>query len=451
MHQSLRRPWWLLVPGAATFLACARCASSEPQTPLPDAGAEASVIADASAEVSKADAPFVPPDAGEGWKWFAAFGPSCTKYSVPIDPKKVVPALPWKPCSAVAPFASGASGCVEWDWASLTKPDTASQGSARVSGDGKYLKVTRLREASLSVYDEEEDVYERATLTPVAAWRFRNPGGGKGDQYDACLVTPSLSGRTAPYLHAPMPIFAASIRGDMQQLMNATSYDRPLPDIPPYPNAANSLSASDSTEAFIPAFGDRVIRIKRSDMTWVRAASGNLRKPVVVEEDVFTRDETKGWYRLTRVESDGAVTVVREIGNHHITGVAYDGSYVYWLDLSGGPSPAIGELHTHMELWRTPYTRDVTAFNANAERIVMLDGSFLFGLADPLVYDGVYAITSVNEVFVVRISDKNAKILPALGTNELIPFYVDQNELWLKYLVSGKPADAHYAKVGIVW
>ncbi|MFO0662436.1 MAG: hypothetical protein U0174_00705 [Polyangiaceae bacterium] len=447
----MRRPWWLLVPGAATFLACARCASSDPQTPLPDAGAEASVIADASPEVRKTDAPFEPPDAGEGWKWFAAFEPSCTKYSVPIDPQRELPPLEWVPCEGTPPFASGTSGCVEWDWTKLGVAKRNDLAVASVSGDGKFLRIARLRAAPAPMFDEEADLYDRMTGAPLAAWRFRNPQGGQSGQYNDCFVNPVVATRGAPYLHVPTPKFASSIRGDVQQLMNATSYDRPVPDILPYPDVANSLSASEKTEAFIPAFGGRLIRIKRSDMTWVRAASSNLRKPLVIEDDVFARDQTVGWYRLARVEADGAVTQVRAVPSHHLTSLAYDGSYVYWLDVSGGPSPEAGQPQTHMELWRTPYTRDVTAFNANAERLVMLDGSFLHGQNEALVYDGVYATGAVQNVFVVRISDKNAKILPALGTNELIPFYVDQNELWLKYLVSGKPADAHYAKVGIVW
>ena len=258
-----------------------------------------------------------------------------------------------------------------------------------------------------------------------------------------------VAGRAAPFLHAPYPTFAASVSGSIDQLMTATSYDRLVPELLPYPNAANSISASDSTEAFLPAFGQRVIRVNRSDMTWVRANASDLNHPLVVKDDVFARDHRNPWYRLSRVEPNGDVTVVRDVPSHHILGLADDGTSLYWLELSGTADST--QAQPHMELWRSTYTRDIAAFNANAEQIVALDGSFNFGLSDSLIYDGVFATGAVRQAFLVRLSDKKAKILPAASNMEIEPFYVDQNELWLKYIVDGRPVDSHYAKVGIAW
>lgn len=443
---------WLFFPTGALLFACVRCATSDPVAAAADAASDDAAEfmdsgkRDATPEI---DAAFVVPDAGPGWKWFAAFGPSCTKYSVPIDPKKELPAITWNACATATPFSSGTTGCVEWDWASMTMPNTVDKGGASVSGDGKYLKITRLRESSASMYDVEEDLYRVESLQPLAAWRFRNPNGPEADQYDPCLVTVVTAGRGGPFLHASDPAFAASVSGTLDELMNATSYDRLIPELLPYPNVANSVSASDTVEAFLPFYGEHVIRVKRSDMSWVRANVGELTRPLVVKDDVFARDRNTPWYRLARVEVNGDVTIVRDVAAHHVFGLADDGTSLYWIELSGNADST--QAQPHLELWRSTYTRDITAFNANAEKIVALDGSFAFGQLASLIYNGVFINNTGKEVLLVRLSDRKTKILAATATITVIPFYTDGSELWLKYYTTERPADSHYAKVGLTW
>ena len=246
-------------------------------------------------------------------------------------------------------------------------------------------------------------------------------------------------------MHITMPEFAASVSGTLSEIANATSYQVLTPKFPIYPNAANSLSASKTTEAFVPVHGPAT-RVNRQTHTWVTAKNPTLSYTLVIEDDVFARDYGPTYNRMVRIETDGAVTTVRTKPNTHVHGVSYDGAYVYWLELSGGVDPLGAQ--SHLEVWRTAYTRDVMAFNTNAEMLASLDGSFEQG--GSFVYDGVFVASTIYEAIVVRVSDKKVKRLVAAPTIQFQPFYVDQKEIWMRYEVA-KPADVHFAKVALDW
>lgn len=315
-----------------------------------------------------------------------------------------------------------------------------------MSGDGRYLRISRLRESSKDLYDEEEDVYDRASLEPQMALRFRNFDGPVSGMMDDCYATLSADGFTTPFLVVSRPTFGGSISGNFSQLMNATGYDHLVPEFQPYPNAPIARSGSDTIQTFQDSVGQHVVRVDRKTHTWLRAKTGPNSQPLAVQDDVFVRDKSQPYYRLSRVEANGDVTVVRAFPSRHVINATYDGTYVYWVELSGG-GQILGP-QSHFELWRTKYTRDIASFNASAEQIAALDGTFNYGFS--LVFDGVFVTATAQETLVIRISDHKVKQLPSAATVEAVPFYVDQSDVWVRYIVA-KPGDVHYAKVSIDW
>lgn len=231
--------------------------------------------------------------------------------------------------------------------------------------------------------------------------------------------------------------------------MNAMSYDKLVPDYDEQSNVANDLSASDTVEAFFAALGGGVTRVDRNSHTWVRGKALRLSQPVTVQDDVFTRDRENPWARISRVETNGDVTVVREIASQHVVGLTYDGTYLYWIQLSGDVNP--GKPQPHFEVWRSPYTRDLTALNASAEKLYAQDSADGFTNTSSIVFDGVYLTSTGADTMVLRLSDRKVQTFhvsnPLIG---VAPFYVDQNEIWVRYQVDG-PGHAHYGKVPINW
>jgi hypothetical protein len=189
-----------------------------------------------------------------------------------------------------------------------------------------------------------------------------------------------------------------------------------------------------------------VIRVKRSDMSWVRA-NRYVSVPIVIGDDVFaTETSPLGWMGMTRVESDGAVTVIRAPANKYVFAVTYDGTYVYWTEQFGS-TPGTGQ--PHFELWRSVYTRDISAFNTNAERIVALEGSYAF--YPGIFFNDVYATAGETSTLVIRVSDKQSRLMNvAPGVTQSWPFYADQNDTWVRF--EGRTAlETHYAKITIDW
>ncbi len=236
----------------------------------------------------------------------------------------------------------------------------------------------------------------------------------------------------------------AVLDGPLSAWGKASQFPRLAPAYTPLPDLAKFQTSSATTIAF-ETLG-RVVRVKRSDLSWARASTGKATVPFVVHDDVFVRDSTPSWYRLSRVEADGEVVVVRDKPLHHVFGLTYDGSSLYWIELSGGVSPTVSQ--THFELWRASYTRDIAALNSSAELVVALDGTFNYGYS--MVHDGVFATSIANQALVIRLSDKRVRMLPAAADVSSGAFYVDRNDLWVSYETT-KPVAAHYAKVTIDW
>jgi hypothetical protein len=436
----------LPVPFAAAIVLaqCGMGSDLATQKPSLDAAADTRpVVRDARPDQGFEEFDAGIPETEPGWRWFSALGTSCRQYSTPIDPKAQLPALAWQPCAA-SPYGNGTTACAEWDVSTWSLPKTSLQGRADVSSDGRYLYSTRVRAYTDTLYDAEEDVYDRTTFQPLGALRFRVTGrnGAAGNAAAICQLATKVRGFSEPIIFAFTPKFAF-VGGTPAQLMDKTAMQPLAPDFPKK-DIAQDINASNTTLAFT-SFGG-VIRVKRSDMSWVRANRYVL-EPLVVGDDVLASETTAlGWIGMTRVESDGAVTAIRAPANKHVSGAAYDGNFVYWTEQFGS-TPGIEQ--PHLELWRSVYTRDIVAFNTNAERIVALDGSFAFGPG--IVHNGVYTTARWVTTLVIRVSDKQSRLLNvAPGVTQSFPFYADQNDIWVRF--EGKTAlETHYAKVTIDW
>jgi hypothetical protein len=418
-----------------------RCTAS-PGAAVPPVDAAATDSATARPDARARDSGFVPPKAPAGWTWFSALGQACDGHFVPIDPEAALPKLTWKAC-ATQPYASGAGACQEFDTTGWSYPDTPLQGKASVTHDGKYLALVRLRDDRTDVYSDEEAIYELASLRAVGGMRMEYARSDISSYVQGCQTAFHVLGRAEPTLLVYKPKLSFIV-DTPKAIMEATSYRPMSPDYFPEKDLAQDVTTSDSLVAFT-TFGGAV-RMKRSDMTWVRAKRYTT-VPLAVHDDVLAReDPPTRWYRLVRVEADGEVTIVREIADHHVFGAFYDGSMLYWIELSGTTNPR--ESQAHFELWRAPYTRDIPAFNASAQRVASADGLFNYGFS--LVYDGVFATGVVGKALVVRLSDGRVKELTSASNVEAYPFYVDNKDLWIRYTVD-RPADVHYGKVEIPW
>jgi hypothetical protein len=432
----------IVVPVLTGALALARCASAPAAQTNGSSDAQADMAApkprDASTDRKTGDTGV--PEVEPGWKWFSAFGPSCPDYMVPLDPVAQMPKLEWRPCAAT-PYTTGTS-CAEWDTSSWSVDGGPPEGYVYVRDEGTLI-IARGRESTPDIFDEERDFYNIRTLAPETAIRYRHPGGGP-TAYLPCQMEPVLRGFGAPTLFVFRPSFAF-VSGTYAEITSATSFSEFAPAYTPAKDIASDITSSTSTLAFT-SFGG-IVRMKLSDKTWVRAAR-YLTVPLVIGDDVLADDEVAGWSGISRVEADGAVTVVRAPAQHQLRAPTYDGTYVYWTEQFGDPDPR--KLQPHFELWRTLYTRDVAAFNANAERIIAVDGQFGFGVN--IIFNGVFVAASPKTALVVRLSDKRVKTftLKTLPDNQSWPFYVDQNDLWVRSQIE-RPADVHYQKIGIDW
>lgn len=389
------------------------------------------------------DASFVAPKAPEGWKWFEALGRECDGHFVPIDPEAALPKLVWKPCTT-QPYVSDVGACQEFDTKGWTFREGASlQGFAAVSDSAKYLYIARMRDDFSSTYSEEEAIYDLATLRAVGGMRTEYTRSGIPEYLAKCQTGLHVHSLTEPMLAVYRP-YRSFIVGTPQAIMTATSAPHLVPEYGPIEDI---VSLPTSTETVL-GFGTQggVIRVKRSDLTWARSARYTT-APLAVQDDVLAREAPPSqWYRLVRIEADGAVTVVRELANHHVFGAFYDGSMLYWIELSGS---APRDSQAHFELWRAPYTRDIAALNASAQRIASADGAFNYGFS--LVHDGYFATAFADKALVVRLADGAMKHLTAAANMEsTAPFHVDSTGLWLRYTID-RPGDVHYGKVAIIW
>ncbi len=425
-------------------VACAQCTGDASQVAAADAGADAgSVDARIDAQRTDTNGVFEPPDAGAGWRWYSAVGPSCTGYAVPEVPEAVMPPLLWTSC-AFSPYVQPSSKCEEWDRSRWRLSTGYYLTSLEVSGDGETFRLPIIHQSDKELYEASLYVYSRSSLKPLAGFRFQRYGGAAGGQHDACLLDPIVRGMGAPFVFTYNPGFA-TISGSLAEIMASPTRRSFSPDYTPHPDLASDISASDSTLA-VNTYGG-VVRVRRSDMTWVRATNSlSLSVPLVVDDDVIVRDQTLGWYRMSRVEPNGDTVVVRQQMDRNIVGAVQSGAYLYWMEEFGAASATTSQ--PKLEVWRTLYTRDVAAFNAGAERLGSLDGDFGFGAS--LVYDGVFATGNSTQAVVLRLSDRKVKTFNT-GTNiQANPFHVDQTSLWVR-IVGPNLGDAHYGRVAIDW
>jgi hypothetical protein len=447
MHLSLKEA---MKYGAFTFallglVALLRCESEPAGVAPPAIDAARSDVAvtkprDASSQDASTDAVYGTPDVPPGWRWFSAFGPSCPSYMVPIDPVAQMPKLTWQSC-ATLPFPA-ISTCNEWDTSTWHNPAVSLGGFAHASSDGRILSIAHVvDDASTELYDGQQIVYDRASLAPLAAFRWR---GAPATIFSNCQMRIEVGGFGAPTLFTSHTRFGF-VSGTPGQLMNSTAFPQFVPSYTPVKDISQDVNGSDTTLAFTSFAG--IVRVKRSDMSWVRAAR-YLTLPLVVADDVFAIETLQDWTRITRVEANGDVTLIRDVPQRHLHGYASDGVYLYWMEQYGAADPM--GFQPHLELWRSKIVRDVALFNANAERIVSLDGQFLYS-AFSMAHDGVFMTSNAESTLLVRTSDKRVKTLTtAANVVEARAYYVDQNELWLQSRIAIF-ADIHYQKISIDW
>jgi hypothetical protein len=347
----------------------------------------------------------------------------------------MVPKLSWSVCGT-SPYGVGTSNCQEWNTAGWSK-EVNLQGGATVSTNGQYLYLGYVREAD-RIYDTQQNIYDRASLAPLGAFRSREV---LSKTNDTCQLATSLRGTGGPTLFAFSPAFSFAL-GTPDELMNASMLSQFAPAYDAPKDIAHDIGASATTLAFTSFAG--IVRVKLADRSWVRAKRF-VEVPIVIGDDVIVNEKTAGWTTLSRVEANGDVTVLRAPPQRQMWGSTSDGTSMYWMEQFGDPDPMAAQ--THFEIWRSVYTHDVAAFNANAERIVELDGTFGFGTS--FVFNGVFMATLSNSAMVVRLSDKRVKLFTiAPGVQQVWPFYVDQKGLWYRAEIT-RQADVHYGKVGI--
>ena len=70
---------------------------------------------------------------------------------------------------------------------------------------------------------------------------------------------------------------------------------------------------------------------------------------------------------------------------------------------------------------------------------------------DALVHNGVYLAPGAAQSLVVRLTDGKVNVLTASSGVEVEPFYVDQDDVWTRFLKPGANPGIQFAKAHIDW
>jgi hypothetical protein len=288
---------------------------------------------------------------------------------------------------------------------------------------------------------DEDDLYDIASGTPIAAWR-----DGDSSTQHYCLIEPLL-GQTTVTINAflySQGLYVA--HGDPSSMIHD----------PPFQQYSSPLTgfqerlASDRVFAFDLEPQGVIARTDFGSGT-LQQASGNmgLFLCMVESDDVFACSDkgTAGWGQLYEVDASGTLALLRSNPGAHVTTPASDGTRIYWTETYGSTDGL--QQQTRMEFWSAPYTADPLTLAATASRFAQVQNPQL--PITSIAFGGLMAVsTRDNTVYVARLDDGKV-IQPSPGPNRYFSglVAVTPSELWsIESIAQGAP-NSSLSRIGL--
>jgi hypothetical protein len=380
----------------------------------PDAGTD--VVAwhrrDASPDVDLEASTCDPPvtDGGmildwPGWRRLTEVCPCCP-VDVALDPGASLPKLSWQPCS------NGAAQCQElvhsWQADVPLYFVSYTQVSHDSSGAPRLLKFTR----SLSQSVFEDDVYDFATLAPLAGCRADDTPPIHGDV--VIRVGPSTATAFATIRAGDAGLFLA--HGPPAQVLSTPSFlwvadkQEAL--------SIQEMFASDTAMAWDAPLGGVLGRVEVGATPYQPQANGH---PAMLFEAMegdyafaYSEYGTKGWWQEYVMGPDAKIVLYRDAPSRNVMRFRTDGTTMFWVEWFGGASPTGAQ--PNLEVWSAPYTTDPSQLAGTARKLATIANPYY--PLDAAAFSGMYAVTpNPSTCVVVRASDGAQQTIAAGGGN----------------------------------
>ncbi len=370
-----------------------------------------------------------------GWRRVTELDPCC-KVDVALDIGSILPPLTWVACT------NGLPNCLQLkdDWLDALPGVAAAAVTQDSREPTKFLVLAR----TLSMTENEQDVYDLSSGSPLAGWRKRLDG--------TCLV---LVAGSSDQITVLGDVFASGLyasTGSPGSIATLPHFEK-FAGIQTNGLGIHQVKASNTTFALDDEPAGVVFRGAVGSKTVQAARSPHppLFLEAVYGDDVYAESEhgTANWGQSYRVDADGSVVLIRSNANAHVGGLRSDGATLFWTETYG--TQDVNGTQSRAEVWAAPYTRDTTQLASTARLLATITDPMLGVTLYATAGNGIYAfMTSLSRpAWVVRASDGAVKpVDPGPASSRFLePVMLTPTELW----ITGGETHLHLRRYSLGW